>query len=357
MRRNGNSRFFEAVCVIGVLLFFAFPLSGESSLDGQLKILLAEFSEQIEEAGISIQEFESLLISDSDRPYEMEVLRLYLEKKIGDLKQSAGAEDGAAAVVGKKTERIGSGGTTPRGIRVTASVQEREDSVDISVSFPRTAKTSIRLAKEPDLIALLGQEYTDSRYASAGGGELFSLVVRGADGSAYPVRRVNGRSVITVQRGTGYRIVLENRLSEEISAAVFVDGINTILQGRELPSTGYKWVVDSNSRFVLPGWQHDNSRVSSFIFTDSGSGAAARLGYGESPGVITAVFYVQEKEPERSQGNYSLGNRGVGNSAAVRSIGAATGYGEAASGSVQEVYTENVKRAVRIIQLWYEFDR
>lgn len=326
-------------CLLLAFFCFAFPLYADSPLDEQLKTLLEEFSQQIEEAGSSIEYFETLLLADTDRPSDMEVLRLYLEKKIEDFKQTRRVSEGRNN--GERNERIGSGGSVPRGGIVNASVQERDDSIDLSVSFSENAKTSMRLNKDADLIALLGQEMFDRQFVSLGTASPFSLMVINTNGSAYPVRRVNGRNVIKIKKDTSYQLVLENRFSEAVSVSVFIDGINTIFLERELPSVGLKWLVDPRSRFVLPGWQFNNNSVSSFVFTDSASGAAARLGYDITQGLITAVFYIEEKVQISGKSRGSL---------------AATGFGEQYTQSLQEVYSAPAKKAVQIIQIYYEFD-
>lgn len=307
MKKAIRNTFFPTVCIF---LFFTFPLSADSPLEEQVKTLLEDFSEEIIDAGGRIEYFETLLLStiDDDSLYNMEVLRFYLEEKIEELKK------GKDASTIETSERIGSGGSVPRG--------------DLTIP---------NINKDADLLAILGKEYTDSRYQSTRREEPFSLIVRNADGAVYPVQSINGRNVIMVKKDSEYRIVVENLLMEEISASIFIDGINTLFQERELPSAGYKWVVDPLSRLVLPGWQHDNSRSSSFRFIETDSEAAATLGYADVQGLITAVFYVKETQPPRITRE------------------TAAGFGENNAHSMQEVYTSH-KKAVRIVQIWYEFE-
>ncbi len=234
MRETIRNIFFPAACIFFIFLFFAFPLSADSPLDEQLETLLEDFSEEIVDAGGRIEDFENLLLStiDGDGPYNMEVLRFYLEEKIEELKK------GKEASNRETNERIGSGGSVPRG----ESDNTKHDN------------------KDADLLAMLGKEYTDSRYQGTGREDPFSLIVRSADGAVYPVQSINGRNVIMVKKDSEYRIVVENLSMEEISVSVFIDGANTLFLERELPSAGYKWLVSPLSRLVLPGWQHDRQQ-------------------------------------------------------------------------------------------------
>jgi hypothetical protein len=231
-------------------------------------------------------------------------------------------------------------------LTVIAEVSEQDDGIDISVSLPDSPGVSINIPLDPDLMAILGKEYTDpvelAALASSGGASPFSLSLYPAGGAAYPAVRKDNRNTITVRPDTPYRIVLENRSNETVSASVFIDGVNTIYQTRELPSGGYKWVLNPQSRTALPGWQYKNNTAAPFVFTNPQSSIAAQIGYPSGTGRVTVVFYVEPRPATASAGV----RRGI----------AGTGAGAAQSNQVSERAAGGEKKAVQIIQIWYEFE-
>ena len=112
----------------------------------------------------------------------------------------------------------------------------------------------------------------------------------------------DGQSYVPAVQGDVYQIRLTNRTPGRVAVALFIDGLNTIAQRRELASSAVKWVIGPRQSVVVPGWQIDLQTSRQFVFVTAGESLAARKRFTEEIGLITATVYPEIATSEETRG-------------------------------------------------------
>lgn len=344
-------RNFRLFLALNVVFFIFFLISNVWSVEpivsvsgNEIDRLVREFAEKIEAAGYNIDEFERMIIFDTHNSHDEAILRFYLEERLKQIAQPTLPQNKDSPATTALIPRKTTGATSQRGLSVIADIMPSATSVNISlVDGSGRFKSTVSVCKDSDLIALLGEELSDipalTRLSSSDGSPPFSVSIRSTNGSLYPILQHDGYHSVSIPIGSTYSIILENGSYETMSASVFIDGLNTIYQVRELPSTGLKWVIDPMTRIAITGWQISDVSSRTFKLTEAGDSVAATKGMDYAVGVITVVFFESEYVPSnKSESSRSLSGTGIGGSSA---------------NSIQEVATSGTKRAIQVLQLRY----
>jgi hypothetical protein len=259
------------------------------------------------------------------------------------LKQIPGLD---ALVLGKLT-RMGDV------LNITAKVLDPQKAINRAIESRKVKVT-------PDLAALFGESayrQPDAKGKTAGPAELVSAAINkkaprlhspGNEVSdiPYDVRVIiageiqtprvkGGKAYVGAPPGKKYVIDLVNTSEQDVAVALLIDGLNTIGQKRELPSEGRKWVVEAGKTIRIQGWQIGNKTANEFVFTEAQGSLAARKGFYEDIGLITAAFY-----PEKSK----ITTRGL--------VG--TGEGEEIKSKVREIRMDYEDTPAAILNLHYD---
>lgn len=246
---------------------------------------------------------------------------------------------------------------------VLGTLTRMRDTVKVSVKVvdPRTAITSgrdsTRVKMSPDLAALFGE----SGYVSpdidgkSGSAEELLVSLKNNSSDATPNRLlyspykidviINGKVsslhskgdnlYVAAPPGKTYQIELTNNSDRDAAVALLIDGLGTLDQRRDLPSQARKWVVRAGSKARIKGWQIGDKIAKEFVFTGAAESLAARKGFYDNIGLITACFY-----PEKDK----LKTRGL--------VG--TGVGEDIESNIKEVRMEYEKTPAAIVNLHYD---
>jgi hypothetical protein len=117
--------------------------------------------------------------------------------------------------------------------------------------------------------------------------------------------------VIPAKDGEVFEIRISNDSKDPVAMALLVDGINTLGQKRERLGEARTWVLKQGKSYRVDGWyvpkeddyisKKDNATPENqraftkreFVFTDLANSVAARKGFGDSIGLITAAFYAE----------------------------------------------------------------
>jgi hypothetical protein len=140
-------------------------------------------------------------------------------------------------------------------------------------------------------------------------GDLADLAIEDrATGRELPVYWYQGRAYTVGTPRSEYRIVLRNRVGEDLLAVVAVDGLNTIT-GEPVAAYQSGYVIGPWSRLDVDGWRKSLIQTASFYFTSLDRSYAARIGRPEYVGVIgialfrrAPVYYEPDAEVEKRQG-------------------------------------------------------
>src|SRR5262249_1751679 len=95
--------------------------------------------------------------------------------------------------------------------------------------------------------------------------------------------------------GTEYELRLTNPLSDRVAVAVSVDGLNVIDARHTTPWDASKWVIHPHGTLTLSGWQAGSERARRFYFTTERDAYATRIGRPGDFGIISAVFYREQR--------------------------------------------------------------
>ena len=180
-------------------------------------------------------------------------------------------------------------------------------------------KESFETELDPDLASLFG----DCVVASSGGEITKSDIKDQSGGSGvaesvgkcpFKIEIISGGMVkpvytdgkalyVEATDNEEYSIRLVNGASEAVAMVLLVDGVNSIYENgrpvRDVPSGCRPWVVYPTSQrdFVQSGWQATKDTCKRFVFcSDISQTVAAKLGYTNELGMITAVVYKQASE-------------------------------------------------------------
>ncbi len=118
------------------------------------------------------------------------------------------------------------------------------------------------------------------------------------NGKSKPLYLKNGNVYISGKASEEYILRITNNSKRRAAVALFIDGLNTIAQKRELASSATKWILDAGQTADIQGWQMSDNMARKFVFVGSGESVAAKQHYTDEMGIITAAFYPeQEKRP------------------------------------------------------------
>jgi len=253
---------------------------------------------------------------------------------------------------------VGSLTRTGRTLRLTGKIVRLPDAANVGIE-------SATIELNADLLTLFGEnvvlpetenanQLSQEKVVSAGQ-QLKTLRLKSVieDANPYTIEVIaNGRSKSIYQHkddlfipaitGESYAIKLTNRSMHRVAVALFIDGLNTIGQQREVPSTGKKWLLEPNQSVLVSGWQVDEKTCRQFIFVGASKSLAARKFYTEQIGLITAAFY-PEMQPDRTAPASGEETRGLG-----------TGEGNDIQQDVQPVEFLTAPNPIAILALHYD---
>lgn len=104
-----------------------------------------------------------------------------------------------------------------------------------------------------------------------------------------------GRSYVQAIDGEEYEVRIYNPLPQRVAVALSVDGLNSIDARRTSAWNASKWVIEPYGTIRIGGWQMSSERARRFYFTTERDSYAAKLGQTANLGVISAVFFREER--------------------------------------------------------------
>lgn len=104
-----------------------------------------------------------------------------------------------------------------------------------------------------------------------------------------------GRTYIEALQGAEYELQLRNNSSDRVAVALSVDGLNTIDARHTSAWDASKWVIEPYRTITISGWQMSSERARRFYFTDERDSYGAKLGQTANLGVISAVFFREQR--------------------------------------------------------------
>ncbi|HYH86143.1 MAG TPA: hypothetical protein VEX60_11865 [Pyrinomonadaceae bacterium] len=133
-------------------------------------------------------------------------------------------------------------------------------------------------------------------------------------GSPLEVLYGRGRRYVEAREGAEYEVLVRNPLPVRVAVALSVDGLSTIDARRSSSWDASKWVIEPYGTIRISGWQMSSSRARRFYFTTERDSYAAKLGRASDLGVITAVFYREQRPRPRpvAPPPYDYNEEGVG---------------------------------------------
>jgi len=140
----------------------------------------------------------------------------------------------------------------------------------------------------------LESEWSDCRVCTPE----FEEYLRDRRGVVYPAIKpdVFSRSVWNIgpRKGSKYRVVLQNRTSCNLAAAVGVDGVNTVTNfSMKGNSRDAAWVIPGDSSIVVSGFQQNVTRAREFYWTDPHNAWSRE---SENQGRIEISIYFEDGE-------------------------------------------------------------
>lgn len=131
---------------------------------------------------------------------------------------------------------------------------------------------------------------TLSLAAGAVGRSADVALVDRATGRELPVYWHEGRAFVVGKPGSEYKIVVRNRLREDLLAVVSVDGVNVVSGQTASPDQG-GYVIAPRDRTDIKGWRKSLGRIASFYFTSLGDSYAGATGRPDNVGVIGVALF------------------------------------------------------------------
>ena len=115
--------------------------------------------------------------------------------------------------------------------------------------------------------------------------------------NGYPMEEyaARGRHYVEALDGAEYELRVSNPLGVRVAVALSVDGLNTIDARRSSAWEASKWVIEPYQSITISGWQMSSSRARRFYFTTERDSYGAKLGQTANLGVISAVFYRENR--------------------------------------------------------------
>ncbi|MBI2297812.1 MAG: hypothetical protein HYU66_02455 [Armatimonadetes bacterium] len=150
--------------------------------------------------------------------------------------------------------------------------------------------------------------------------------------------------------GQTYSLRITNNSHERMGVALFVDGLNTVGQKRELPSAGLKWIVGPGHTVEVKGWQLGLELRRAFTVVGAGESVAGQRGLTDQLGLITASFYA-EAQPAAGGGDGAQ----VGGEER-RELPFGTGEGGSERSDVREVEFKAAEVPAAVLGIRYEVE-
>ena len=104
-----------------------------------------------------------------------------------------------------------------------------------------------------------------------------------------------GRTYVEALQGSEYELQLRNNSSDRVAVALSVDGLNTIDARHTSAWNASKWVIEPYQTITISGWQMSSERARRFYFTNERDSYGAKLGQTANLGVISAVFFREQR--------------------------------------------------------------
>ena len=104
-----------------------------------------------------------------------------------------------------------------------------------------------------------------------------------------------GRTYIEAIQGAEYELRVRNPSADRVAVALSVDGLNTIDARHTSAWNASKWVIEPYQTITISGWQMSSERARRFYFTNERDSYAAKLGQTANLGVISAVFFREQR--------------------------------------------------------------
>src|ERR1044072_7453294 len=104
-----------------------------------------------------------------------------------------------------------------------------------------------------------------------------------------------GRTYVEALQGAEYEIRVRNDSSDRVAVALSVDGLNTIDARHTSAWNASKWVIEPYQTITISGWQMSSERARRFYFTNERDSYGAKLGQTANLGVISAVFFREQR--------------------------------------------------------------
>ena len=199
-----------------------------------------------------------------------------------------------------------------------------------------------RIPLGTEVKALLGIDVEDAPLVKAitpaGTDFPYYLRVKGAEGAKREYY-LDGRRYVLALPGETYTLEIENRTGKAVGVALFVDGLNTAFMKRELPRAAVKWIVYPRQTATIPGWQVDGGTARRFVFAGREESLAARQGFADEVGLITAAFFSEQESLTRGEQQ------------------AGTKAGEAFGAPVESVEVRLESSPAVVFNVWYDYAR
>ena len=179
-----------------------------------------------------------------------------------------------------------------------------------------------------------------------------------------------GRTYIEALQGSEYELRLRNNSSDRVAVALSVDGLNTIDARHTSAWDASKWVIEPYQTITIGGWQMSSERARRFYFTNERDSYGAKLGQTANLGVISAVFFREQrrlmtpqypisKNRDRSEPQDSKSQAGAAESRAAAPQKddeyAATGIGRNVRNDVYRVNMDLDSRSAGEVTIRYEY--
>jgi hypothetical protein len=184
-----------------------------------------------------------------------------------------------------------------------------------------------------------------------------------------------GRTYVEALNGSEYDLRLRNNSSDRVAVALSVDGLNTIDARHTSAWNASKWVIEPYQTITISGWQMSSERARRFYFTNERDSYGAKLGQTANLGVISAVFFREQRrlvtpqypisrnrdrsEPQDSKDESNKSQAGASESRAAAPQRdddyAATGIGRNVRNDVYWVNMELEPRAAGEVTIRYEY--
>jgi hypothetical protein len=194
------------------------------------------------------------------------------------------------------------------------------------------------------------------------------------DGRSLTEYFARGRTYIEALEGREYELRVRNPLSQRVAVALSVDGLNTIDARHSSAWNASKWVIEPYQTITISGWQMSSERARRFYFTSERDSYGAKLGQTANLGVISAVFFTEQKQrpipvtppifrdQERSRSERPAKEPAAASAENKSGVArqsnddyAATGIGRSVHNDVQWVDMELNSRAAGEVNIRYEY--